>query len=42
MNTTLLNGKISYMVADCGIYRNDKVFAYADDDQQPESQTKLL
>jgi NAD(P)-dependent dehydrogenase (short-subunit alcohol dehydrogenase family) len=30
------NGKISYVVANCGIHRNDEVFAYAGDGQEPE------
>jgi hypothetical protein len=30
------------MVADCGIYRNDKVFAYADDGQEPEKPDLII
>ncbi|KAJ5998064.1 hypothetical protein N7522_009724 [Penicillium canescens] len=30
------NGKISYVVANCGIHRNDAVFSYSGDGQEPE------
>ncbi|KAJ5761801.1 uncharacterized protein N7511_005183 [Penicillium nucicola] len=30
------NGKISYVVANCGIHQNDQVFSYAGDGNEPE------